>query len=279
MKEISLIIVNRNVRQYLKDCLESVFRCWEGPGETLEVIVVDNGSCDGSPEMVRESFPAVQVIANHKNVGFASACNMGIAAAHGRRVLLLNPDTRVLNGLYGELTAFMDTNPKAGIIGPLVMNPDGSRQPTYRRFPTYSNIIFSRKSPISRLWPGNKGSRDYLQGDVVTDRPSRVEALGGACMLLSREMLDQVGALDENYFMYLEDTDLCYRAAQNGWETWLVPSAKIIHHWGASSSQEAERSADEHRRSVYYYFVKHHSPGLLRKAYIKAGLMVHKLMG
>jgi hypothetical protein len=276
MVDISVIIVNRNVRQYLEECLASVFQCWEGPSEALQVVVVDNGSTDGSGQMLKEKFPSATLIANRKNLGFAAACNQGIAISRGSYLMLLNPDTIMADGLFTGLISFMEAHPKAGMAGPLVLNPDGTKQPTYRRFPTYANIIFSRKSPISRLWPGNKASREYLQGGLQLDRPGRVESLGGVCMLLRREMLDQVGCLDEGFFMYLEDTDLCYRAAAKGWECWLVPSARLIHHWGGSSRQEAARAADQHRRSLYYYFLKHHNPSFIQKSYLKACLSIHK---
>lgn len=277
MTDISVVVVNRNVRQYLEECLAAVFQCWDGPADALQVVVVDNGSADASVQMLNKTFPSATVIANRENRGFAAACNQGIAISRGRHLMLLNPDTRMLGGLLTELISFMEAHPKAGIAGPLVLNPDGTRQPTSRRFPTYANIIFSRKSPISRLWPGNKASRDYLQGGLQLDQPGRVESLGGVCMLLRREMLDQVGCLDEGFFMYLEDTDLCYRAAAQGWESWLVPSARLIHHWGGSSRQEATRAADHHRRSVFYYFLKHHNPSFIQKSYLKAGLSIHKL--
>ncbi len=241
------------------------------------MIVVDNASSDGSVESLSVEFPGIRVIKNIENIGFGRACNQGIAVSSGRYIMILNPDTVIKKGLFQSLIKFMDDNPVAGLAGPKVLNDDGSTQPTFRRFPTYANIIFARKSPLSSLWPGNPGSKKYLQQDISLDQPRKVESLGGVCLILRKEMLDEVGSFDENIFMYLEDTDLCYRAHLKGWESWVVPQAELIHYWGKSTEQEKRKMAEEHRRSIYYYFGKHYAPSFIQKAYLKAGLFIHKL--
>ncbi|MDQ7798798.1 MAG: glycosyltransferase family 2 protein [Candidatus Edwardsbacteria bacterium] len=277
MTELSVIIVNRNVRELLKQCLQSVRSEWPWPDKGLELIVVDNASCDGSAETISADFPGVKLIKNPDNPGFGRACNQGMAVSSGRYLMILNPDTVIRKGLFQSLIEFMDHTPQAGLAGPKVLNRDGSLQPTYRRFPTYANIIFARKSPLSKILPGNPGSKKYLQKEIALDRPRRVEALGGVCIILRREMLEEVGKFDENIFMYLEDTDLCYRAHLQGWESWVVPQAELVHHWGKSTEQEKRKMAEEHRRSVYYYFGKHYDPSFIQRAYLKAGLSIHKL--
>ncbi len=277
MIELSVIIVNRNVRELLKQCLQSVRSQWPWPDKGLELIVVDNASSDGSAEAISAGFPDVKLIKNPDNRGFGRACNQGMAVSSGRYLMILNPDTVIRKGLFQSLIEFMDHTPKAGLAGPKVLNEDGTLQPTFRRFPTYGNILFARKSPLSSLWADNPGSKKYLQQDISLDQPRRVEALGGVCMIMRREMLDDVGPFDENIFMYLEDTDLCYRAHLKGWESWVVPRAELIHYWGKSTEQEKRKMAEEHRRSLYYYFGKHYDPSFIQRAYLKAGLSLHKL--
>ena len=278
MIELSVIIVNRNVRELLRQCLRSIRSQWPWPDKGLELIVVDNASSDGSVESLSIEFPGAQVIKNIENVGFGRACNQGISRSSGRYLMILKPDTLIKNGLFQSLIEFMDHMLRAGLAGPKVLNTDGSLQPTFRRFPTYTNIIFARKSPLSSILPGNPGSKKYLQKDISLDQPRRVEALGGVCMILRRKMLEETGSFDENIFMYLEDTDLCYRAHLKGWESWVVPQAELIHYWGKSTEQEKKKMAEEHRRSLYYYFGKHHAPSVIQKTYLKAGLFIHKLI-
>ncbi|MBU1355241.1 MAG: glycosyltransferase family 2 protein [Candidatus Edwardsbacteria bacterium] len=277
MMELSVIIVNRNVRELLRQCLHSLYAEWSSTDKNLEVIVVDNASSDGSAETISVDFPDVKLIKNLDNLGFGRACNQGMAVSSGRYLMILNPDTVIKKGLFKSLIKFLDGNLRAGLAGPKVLNEDGSLQPTFRRFPTYSNIIFARKSPVSSIWPGNPGSKKYLQQEIPLDRPCRVEALGGVCIILRREMLKEVGNFDENIFMYLEDTDLCYRAHLKGWESWVVPQAELIHYWGKSTELEKKKMAEEHRRSLYYYFGKHHAPSFILRAYLRVGLFLHKL--
>lgn len=277
MTELSVIIVNRNVRELLGQCLRSLYADWTETDKEMEAIVVDNASSDGSAEYLSAEHPGIRIIRNNENLGFGRACNQGIAFSSGRYIMIFNPDTIVKKGLFQTLIKFMDETPRAGIAGPKVLNEDGSLQPTFRRFPTYSNIVFARKSPLSAILPGNPGSKKYLQQEVPLDRPRRVEAIGGVCLILRKEMLKDVGLFDENIFMYLEDTDLCYRAHLNGWENWIVPQAELVHYWGKSTEQDKREMAEEHRRSVYYYFGKHYDPSFIQKAYLKAGLFIHKL--
>jgi len=277
MMELSVIIVNRNVRELLGQCLQSIRSQWSWSDKGLELIVVDNASSDGSAETISVYFPDVKLIKNLDNLGFGRACNQGMAVSSGRYLMILNPDTVIKKGLFQTLIKFMDDTPRAGLAGPKVLNEDGSLQPTFRRFPTYTNILFARKSPLSSIWPGNPGSKKYLQKDISLDQPRKVESLGGVCIILRREMLEEVGKFDENIFMYLEDTDLCYRAHLKNWESWVVPGAELTHYWGKSTEQEKRKMAGEHRRSIYYYFGKHHAPSFVQKVYLKAGLIIHKL--
>jgi len=272
---ISLIIVNRNVGELLSRCLNSI----RTTGDlSHEVIVVDNASSDGSPAMLSREHPEARLITNPKNLGFAAACNIGIKASSGKYPVLLNPDTLVGPGCLKSLFDFMESNPKAGLAGPKVLNPDGSLQPTIRAIPGYVNILFARKSPITSIWPGNPGAASYMLRGLPDDQPSAVPALAGVCLILRREMLEQTGALDERYFMYLEDIDLCLNASQKGWQTFYVPQARLIHYWGKSSEQEKARMDEEHRRSMYLFFKKNHRPNMPQMIYLKAALYLHKML-
>jgi len=273
--DISLIIVNRNVGELLSRCLDSIKAAG---GIRCEAIVVDNASTDGSQAMLARKYPDAKLIANSQNLGFAAACNIGIKAAAGKYPVLLNPDTLVDPGCLKNLFNFMESNPKAGLAGPKVHNSDGSLQPTTRAIPGYLNILFARKSLITAIWPGNPGASKYMLRDLPKDRPSQVPALAGVCLILRREMLEQTGLLDERYFMYLEDIDLCLTASKNGWQVFYVPQAQILHHWGKSSEQEKSRMEEEHRRSLYLFFEKNHRPNMLQKAYLKAALQAHKIL-
>lgn len=279
MKDLSLIIVSRNVAGLLDGCLSSAKRdpLWRRGG--MELIVVDNDSGDGSREMVRARHPEARLLANGRNLGFAAAANQGIRTASGTWPVVLNPDVALEEKTLTTLMGHAQNSIRTGIVGPKVLNPDGSLQPSRRRFPTYGNILFARKSPLYRLMPENPWSRGYLMADRCAGSIQAVEALAGVCLLLNRGMLEEIGLFDEGFFMYLEDIDLCYRARLAGWRVEYLPEARIRHHWGASSRQERATSEQHHRRSMFRYFCKHHRPGPLQKAYLWAGLTVHSLSG
>jgi hypothetical protein len=274
--DISVIIVSYNVGRFLLDCLASLEA--GGGGLASEVIVVDNASSDGSADAVRAGFPRIKLIANGRNQGFAAACNQGLRIATGKYPVLLNPDTVAGPGSLKILFDFMESHPRAGIAGPKVLGFDGAVQPTCRAIPGYFNILFARKSPITRWWPGNPGSSRYMLRDLSGNEPRRVPALGGVCLLLRREMLERVGLLDERYFMYLEDIDLSLNAGLAGWEVWYQPLSVIRHHWGKSSAQDKRKMDAEHRRSMYLFFMKNFNPGILQRAYLKTALAGHKLL-
>ncbi|MCX6032000.1 MAG: glycosyltransferase family 2 protein [Chloroflexi bacterium] len=232
---LSIVIVNWNTRDLLAGCLASVVGSQAASGLTPEVFVVDNASTDDSAAMVRNRFPWVRLIENRENVGFARANNQGIALATGRYVLLLNPDTEVWPGALAALVAFMAAHPRAGACGARLLNADGSLQPACHPILTPGRE-FWRLLFLEKLWP--RATYPMHRWDTVT--PHRVEVIKGACLLLRRETLDQVGLLDESYFMYTEEVDLCYRLAQAGWELWYVPAAVVTHYGEASSRQMRE---------------------------------------
>ncbi len=256
---LSILIVNWNTRDLLAGCLRSItdYRLKiEDPASSIfnlqsEIIVIDNASADGSAAMVRERFPWVKLIENAENVGFARANNLGIRMAQGRYVLLLNPDTVVHPGALAALVAFMDAHPAAGACGPRLLNGDGSLQPACHPMLTPGRE-FWRLLFLERLWP--RATYPLARWDAVT--PRRVEVIKGACLLLRREALDQVGPLDENYFMYTEEVDLCCRLARAGWELWYVPAAAVTHYGEGSSKQAAEAMYIQLYRSKVQFYRK-----------------------
>lgn len=249
--ELSVIIVSWNTRDLLKQCLSSIYASDSGIG--FEVWVVDNTSDDGSVAMLRSDYPEVNVIENDENVGFATANNQAIRASSGRFVLLLNPDTEVKTHAFDEMVRFMTYHDRVGAVGSRVQNPDGSLQLSCYPTPTLARETW-RLFHLDRLKP--YGSYDMCQWD--TDTPREVETLMGSCLMLRRAALDQIGLLDEDYFMYTEEIDLCYRLGQAGWQLYWVPQAEIIHYGGQSTRQVEESMFLNLYGSKILFFRKHH---------------------
>jgi GT2 family glycosyltransferase len=270
--DVSVAIVSWNTRDLLARCLQSV-----GQSGSIEVFVVDNASSDGSAPMVRQRFPWVHLIQNKQNVGFAAANNQAIRLSGdcpgpgGRRpyIVLLNSDTEVRPGALGALVAFVQAHPRAGAAGARLLNSDGSLQPSCHPMLTPGRELW-RLLFMERIWP--RATYPMQRWDPET--PRQVEALKGACLLLRREALDQVGLLDEGYFMYTEEVDLCYRLARAGWQLWWLPQAVVVHHEAQSSRQAAEPMYLQLYRSKVQFYRKFGGPRraerfkwLLRLAY------------
>lgn len=254
---ISIVIVSYNSPGLLRDCLKAVLET--GADLAPEILVVDNASSQGNVSMVRTEFPMVRVVANSRNLGFAKATNQGIAAATGNYILLLNPDTRVLPGALAALTRFMDDHPQAGAAGPRLLNGDGTLQPSCHPFPNLAAHFLD----ISGICRRFKWTQRWRAGKMH-DRPCAVDWVTGACLLLRRQAVEQVGALDEDYFLYSEEMDWCYRARKRGWQTFFTPAAEVIHVGGGSSSREAAgRSMALLYGSLFLFYRKHRSPGAL----------------
>jgi GT2 family glycosyltransferase len=257
--EVSVIIVSWNTRDILRSCLASVY---QNMGSlALEVIVVDNASNDGSAEMVKSEFPNTVLIKNASNAGFGAANNQAIALAHGRYVLLLNSDTVVLDDAIAKAVAFADLNPDAAVTGLRVLNPDRSLQPTCFMFPSVLNLLLS-STGLYKLFPAGR----FFGRESMSwwDRASvcKVDVVTGCFMLIRREALDQIGVFDERFFIYGEETDLCYRFKKAGWKNLFFPDAQIIHYGGQSTTQKAPRMLVELRLSILKFFRKHQGYGI-----------------
>ncbi len=262
MLDLSIVIVSWNVRALLAACLASLQRAQLSLGgaddslPSAEIIVVDSHSSDGSAEMVRESYPAVQLLRQAQNLGFSRCNNIGLAKASGRYILLLNPDTEVHPDAIGALVDYLDANPEAGIIGPHTLNSDGSHQSTRRRFPTMWTGIFESSwlAGFAPAWV----ERDYRLLDTDNRAVLEVDWVQGSALLLRREVYRGIGGLDEAYIMYSEELDYCRRAKAAGWRVLYHGGAYITHHGGQSSQQASGETQIHFHTSKLRYFRKYH---------------------
>ena len=255
--ELSVCIVNWNTCADLEQALRSVLEA--DPELSLEVVVVDNASSDGSAEMVAERFPAVRLIRSEENLGFARGYNLALSQTTGEYLLVLNPDTVTRRGALRRLREFLVSHPKVGAVGPRLLNSDGSLQFSCRRFPRPLAALF-RNTPLGRLFPRNRYTREYLMGDWDHSAEAEVDWISGAAMGLRREAWEQVGGFDEGFFMYAEDMDWCLRAHRAGWGVSYLPSAEIVHHIGRSSDRAPLRMVVQFHRSMARFYRKHYAP-------------------
>jgi len=255
---LSVIIVSWNTRDLLRRCLETLKA--DLPEVESEVFLVDNASADGSAAMVAADHGWVKLIANDANLGFARANNQAIAQARGEYVLLLNPDTEVEPGAIGTLLSFLDSHERAGIVAPQLINSDGSIQRSCREFPTFSGMLYELLG-LSRLFPNNPEFRRYKMLDWNHDDERQVDQPEGACLMVRRAVVDQVGPLDEGYFMLFEEVDWCYQIKKAGWEIWFTPEAKVIHHYGQSIKQVKVPMILSSHRGLYRFWHKHYRDG------------------
>ncbi|MBN1964527.1 MAG: glycosyltransferase family 2 protein [Anaerolineae bacterium] len=269
--DLSILIVSWNVSDLLAACLDSiaaapVVRVSPGgqesgeSGPRTEVIVVDSASTDGSAAMVGERFPWVTLLAQEGNIGFTRGNNVGLEAAQGRYVLLLNPDTVVHGDALNVLVDYLDAHPLVGIAGPRVLNSDGTTQSTRRRFPTALTAIFES------TWLQGYAPRRVLDRFYVTDQPDdgtfEVDWVQGCALMARRAVYEQIGPLDPGYVMFSEELDWCKRAKEAGWRVAYVGGARITHHGGKSTEQVQAHKHIYFQQSKLRYFRKHHGRGL-----------------
>jgi GT2 family glycosyltransferase len=252
--KLSIIIVSWNVREDLIRCIQSIEE--NRPRAEFEVIVVDNASYDGTVDSIKQDFPDVTIIANEKNRGFAAANNQGIKKARGQYLFFLNPDTIVHPLSLDVLINFMDGNSDAGTCGPKLLNDDGTTQPSTRRFPTFRGALY-RHTAFRFLWIFRSEYEKLLMKDFDYDREMDVDEVTGAALMVRRSVIDQVGDMDESFFMYYEEVDLCYRIKQAGWRTVFVPEGVITHLGGRSASQISVMNHILMLTSLLTFFRKH----------------------
>jgi GT2 family glycosyltransferase len=249
---VSIVIVSWNTRQLLRECLQSVRVAVRDFSGGAEVVVIDNASHDSSPEMVRQEFPEVDLVCNTSNPGFAAANNQGIRRTRGRYVLLLNPDTVGRAGFLRLLAAFLDAHPETGAVGPRVVGAQGEHQVSCYPLPTLGREMW-RLFHLDRIRPRGIYPPSFFEATT----PQPVESMLGACLLVRRDALEDAGLLDERYFIYTEEIDLCRRLQDRGWQLYWIPESVIVHYGGASTTQVALRMFVELYRSKVQYFRKH----------------------
>ena len=254
MVDLSVVVVSWNVRDLLRQCLNSILDI-RSP-LLVEVIVVDNASTDGSVEMVRAEFPNACLITNTENRGFPAANNQGIAVAQGRHVLLLNSDAEVVGEALATMVAYADTHPDVGVVGPQLLNPDGSVQSSRRRFPTMTTAFFE-STWLEPYAPLRMLERYYVLGQP-DDATLDVDWVKGAALMARREAIKQVGPMDEGFFMYSEELDWCRRFREAGWRVVYLPTAQVVHHEGKSSEQVVASRHIYFQTSKVRYFRKYY---------------------
>ncbi|HKY23362.1 MAG TPA: glycosyltransferase family 2 protein [Vicinamibacterales bacterium] len=258
--ELSIVIVNYNGGRLLEQCLQALQA--HPPSCSYEVVIVDNGSTDGSPDRVEAQYPSARLVRSVSNVGLARAFNIALKLASGRFVLSLDSDTRVTPNALSSLMARMEAASHVGIIGAALLNPDLSVQKTARRAPTPLNAVFGRRSLVTKLFPNNRFSRRYLMDDrVPSDAPYAVDWVSTAALLIRREALDAVGGLDEAFFVYWVDADWCARVRKAGWAIETHPGSKVIHDEnlkGGHRTRRRTRMILDFHDGAYRYYRKHH---------------------
>jgi GT2 family glycosyltransferase len=247
MPKISVIIVNYNDKDNLETSVEALK---EDPKfDSFETIVIDNGSSDGSQVMLKEKFPDVQSIENDKNVGFSAACNQGFKKSKGSFILFINPDTRLEPETMGKLLDDMEDNPSTGASGPVLLRDQNAYQVSFGGKRTFLTEIL----PKFLFNPYHKATLRYL------NRRKNVTWLSGACLFLRREVFEETEGFDENFFLYFEDIDLCYRIRQKGWDLVLLPEAKAFHKGGTATQKDRLFSQYHYRRSQVQFYSKHNT--------------------
>ena len=262
--------MNWNAGATLRACLTALFAS-EG-GDPPQVIVVDNASTDGSLAGLTSTYPALEIVRNAENVGFARAVNQGFRAVRGQLALLLNPDVILLPSALLRLTQFMAAHPEAGIAGPRLLDPDGTVQGSARRDPSAWTALFGRSAPLTRLFPNNPVSKRELPARSVADTgPVEVDWLSGACLVARRAAWEQVGLLDERFFLFWEDADWCVRFRRAGWGVYYVPAASGTHFVGVSRAGRRLGSVLDFHVSAYRYYRKHRQASALHPAVLLVG--------
>lgn len=270
---ISVVIVNWNGMDHVLDCLRSIHG--QGSSLPMEIIVVDNGSTDGSADAVAREFPSVKLIRNDENLGFARANNIGIRASRGRYVGLVNSDVVVRPGCFDSLTRLLDEHGDIGLAAPRILGPDGAERISCGELPGVRSALYDAVLPVGAILKSRSVSR-LLGLRAEYTAPTDVQMLSGCFWFARREAIDEVGLLDERFFIYSEDCDWCKRFHESRWRVVFSPEAEAVHLGEGSSSNAPTRFYLEMQRSRFAYWQKHHGAG--GKAFYAATLVLHEVI-
>lgn len=275
--DLSVIIVSHNTRELLALCLDSLLTNLASSALGNEVIVVDNASRDRTVEMVLKRFPHVQLLANEENLGFAAANNQGLKESKGNYLLLLNPDTLVQGEALQLMFQFLVSHPRVSLVGPKLLYPDGRLQHSAFSFPTLP-MIFLDFFPLNHRLINSPLNGRYPKALYEVGEPFPIDHPLGAAMMVRRKAVDQVGPLDEGFFIYCEEIDWCMRMKKMGWEIFCLPQAEIVHYVGKSTGQFREAMYVELHRSRYRLYEKHYGPAFRLMSRLIVGLGVRREM-
>ena len=270
--ELSIIIVNYHQSQLLKNALESIHST--AKKIQFEVIVIDNSSKDEGLKTILNQFPKIRLIDNSNNLGFAYANNQGAKIAKGQFLLFVNPDTVMKEGSITEMLRHLRLNPSTGVVAPKVLNPNGTIQYSCRKFPTIWSGLFNRYSLLTHLFPNNRFSKEYLMSDFDHNSTRSVDWVSGCCMMIPLSIFIEVDGFDENYFLFVEDVDLCKTMKKKKYKVDYLSNAEILHKISSSNTRIAAQIIIKRHRGMIYYYNKHHTPNLFTQLAIGSTVML-----
>ncbi len=262
---LSIIVVNYNGGERFVRCIASTFE--HRPEAPVQVIVSDNASVDGSADRVEELHPEVELLRNESNLGLCKAFNRGLRRAKGKYVLSLDNDTRLLPGALEGLIRYLETHEEVGAAGGKLLNPDMSIQRAARGQPSAWNALFGRRSFLTRVFPGNPFTRRYLMLEhAESSEPFEVDWSSLAALMVKKDVLDSIGGLDEDYFVYWSDADLCARIRRRGWKIFSVPTALIVHDESLAGrkGRQSTRMVVDFHKGAYRHYVRNRLQGIWR---------------
>jgi GT2 family glycosyltransferase len=273
--DLTIIIVNYNVKEFLQNLIHSIEKA--SININKEIIIVDNASDDGSTEFVRERFPQIKLIANDKNYGFGKANNIGLNEARGEYILLINPDTLVAEDTLEKMLEFFKANPEAGLAGCKILNPDGTLQLACRRSFPGPWTSFTKVTGLSSIFPKSKIFARYNLTYLNENQSYEVDAISGSFMMMRRKVFENVGGFDEQFFMYGEDLDLCYRIQKAGYKVFYVHTAKIIHYKGESTKRSSLDETKVFYNAMHLFVKKHLSSSFLVEIILRSAIVIRSV--
>jgi GT2 family glycosyltransferase len=274
--DLSIVIVNYNVKEFLQNLIHSIFKA--GEKISYEVIIVDNASDDGSVELLQEKFPDVKLIVNGKNLGFSRANNIGMSVAKGKYILLINPDSIVQEDTFEKMVSFFEDTPDAGLAGCKILNPDGTLQLACRRSFPGPWTSFCKVIGLSNLFPKSKFFARYNLTYLDEDKTYEVDAISGSFMMIKKETLEKVGNFDEQFFMYGEDLDWCYRIQKAGYKVYYVHNTQIIHYKGESTKRSGIDETKVFYAAMHLFVKKHLATSFIVEAILRMAIGVRRFI-